>query len=470
MMVSCADCVICFPERARGERLRDACRLIASGTRPLPRRIALAHSATLRERRIWNDRAPAWLLNQAIDQMAKGRTCVVTANGINELGAPDSRSHPAQLTRVESFELSPSSHFWVAHSEVAGANLAAPEADYGRLAWGSHPSRDQARIRAEGEAVERFASGNIRSSDLTHESMTQLSGKVIDPRTVTNYRDCQIERSSSLRKFQSSDLRYWVRGRGSAGDPTWVLADLVYYPFAARGGVHCHTSSSGVAAGPTRSFADRNALRECCERDAVMRWWYGISNAYRIIDAFQSPFARAAHDFLRRQRISINVYDISTTLGTVIMAAAFGKGTTVITASCSIPVKAVERALEEVVVNVSTNDPTASDLEAIRPSEVQSPLDHLRYYSQPVEQAHLSELLSGTRSRSMAEVIAKIPEPCDHEIVFVDLPTTTMSQLYVSRCIFPGLIPLAFGWDSDPLGLEELAHLNDGPLQPHPFG
>lgn len=473
LFIDCADAVLCFPNGVEAEHLKDLVRLVASGARPLPRRVALSRSILSESRLIWGERCPQSLRTAALEAMNRDEPSLITSDAINKLGVPGTRSHPAQAIETYRVHLGPEVELWIAKAEVAGANLALPESDYGRLAWGCHPTEDGARLRAASEAVERFASGNIRKQDLLLASMASLDGRAIDPRSITGHSDAQIMRHPNLRKFSETDERYWVQGRMSDGERVWVLADLIYYPFSAAGGVHSQASSSGVAAGPTIDFADSNALREVCERDAVMRWWYGFTKPRRIDDAFSSQFSRSVRELFNRRNIDIRVFDISSEIAAVVMAVATGDDFTVLTASCGAPIAAIQRSLEEAVVFLTSGERIgqADRPQLMRPEQVRTPLDHVNYYANPIHQNSLKDRLQDTEVCAVHQCLDLIPDSHNFPAVFVDLHTTSASSLHVSRCIVPGMIPLTFGWDADPIGLEELSSLcGYDPLAPHPFG
>ena len=78
------------------------------------------------------------------------------------------------------------------------------------------------------------------------------------------------------------------------------------------------------------------------------------------------------------------------------------------------------------------------------------------------------------------ELLAPIGEP-----LTVDLSSPAIKPLHAARALVPGLIPISFGWDREPLGMPLLARprtaadgrllgsqldlTTAGPLTPHPF-
>ena len=83
-----------------------------------------------------------------------------------------------------------------------------------------------------------------------------------------------------------------------------------------------------------------------------------------------------------------------------------------------------------------------------------------------------SFILDGAQDRNQADMPTGEAILDDHTVI-VDLTGTNTSPLFVVRALIPGLIPITFGYHSEPLGLPSAAALAKagwgGPPPPHPF-
>lgn len=140
----------------------------------------------------------------------------------------------------------------------------------------------QARRAAIGEAVERYC-GNFVPDTLRKASYSDLrtaGDNAVDPEQLMLYSESQYAaRGFPFIPFTRDLEVYWALGRElSSGHPTWVPASLVYpnyfvdtLAFEPRTNF---VNLSGIAAGAGREDAERSALEEVIERDAVTVWWF----------------------------------------------------------------------------------------------------------------------------------------------------------------------------------------------------
>ena len=123
------------------------------------------------------------------------------------------------------------------------------------------------------------------------------------------------------------------------------------------------------------------------------------------------------------------------------------------------------------------------------PEAVRSPEDHLALHHHPDHAPAHEFLFAGEEVDSreiaapdepLAELLASVGEP-----LFVAYDAPVVRPFRVVRAIVPGLVPVSFGWDQEPLGLARLAapvRTRDGrelgrrldlreagPVLPHPF-
>jgi len=354
-------------------------------------------------------------------------------------------------------------------------NLRVPEPEAERRAWGMSTRHRDAKRKAVSEAIERFASGNVRSRDIIVSAPERLPGPYLDPRRIICFSEDQYERHPELRPFNEKDENCWVRASGPGGTEVFVLADLVYYPFARPGRgypqVFAPATSSGVACRRDATTAKIEAVWELVERDAVMVTWFGRHSRERVSRSSLPRTAQAILDTVERHGWATNLHNISQGELPSLLAVAMRRNELVLGAAAGPP----ERAAIKAAFEMSACLGQKSDSN-IRPEQVNSPLDHQLLYKQR-RYVKGAEFLTSSR----AEVpLTALPHADLHTILddsyFVRLPTARVARRQVWRCLSPRLIPITFGWDLEPLGLPRVIPLIQEagtslaqPLVPHPF-
>lgn len=196
------------------------------------------------------------------DHLVDARTGIVTALRPSRPGP-----YSSSLACVEA-EVSDTRVFapWRADPAAGGATLGDPGA---------------ARRAALGEAVERYC-GNAIPPDLprgTARDLRALGHRVVSPGALTLYSAAQYATPGFPFVPLHDDLTLdWTRGRDLVtGDPVLVPAAAVHLNGpGTRPGDPAPVSPpalAGIAAGETASAAQRAALEEVLERDAVTVWW-----------------------------------------------------------------------------------------------------------------------------------------------------------------------------------------------------
>lgn len=184
---------------------------------------------------------------------------------------------PAGLCRAQA-EVADSSRFSSWHCDDRSAGFA----------WDS--PRD-ACLAAAGEAVERYC-GNLVPAGLRRASFNELSAAgeaAVDPESLALFSDEQYaEQGFPFVPFTRELRALWTQGRSMVdGRPVWVPASLVWVTFftgaPTRQEPRTHgTPYAGIAAGPSRVWAETGALFELMERDALGLAWHGGASLPRV--------------------------------------------------------------------------------------------------------------------------------------------------------------------------------------------
>jgi len=186
----------------------------------------------------------------------------------------------------------------------------------------------RAEQAAIGEAVERYCGNRVPSGlrRAAYDDLVRAGASAIDPTTLVLYSDRQYDAAGFPFVRFTRDLQVaWTAGDDLfTGDPCWAPASLVYcnYHWGERAEREPLTNGliyAGIAAGPTREFAEASALEELIERDATEIWWHSgapargldVSGERRIVEAlttaaddpriryhfFEIPTGFDVHDF-----------------------------------------------------------------------------------------------------------------------------------------------------------------------------
>ncbi|WP_326631823.1 YcaO-like family protein [Nonomuraea fuscirosea] len=132
---------------------------------------------------------------------------------------------------------------------------------------------DRARQAAIGEAMERYC-GNAVPETLLRSAYRELEDPAVDPLRFALYSAQQYAAKGFpfVPMTREQEIE-WTAGQDLAtGQDVLVPASLVYLNYRRPPHTNFHVNA-GVAAGRSRAQAERSALLEVLERDAVTRWW-----------------------------------------------------------------------------------------------------------------------------------------------------------------------------------------------------
>ena len=184
-------------------------------------------------------------------------------------------------------------------AEVADARRFGPWA-VDLVAMGSaFNDQEQAKRAAIGEAVERYC-GNFIPKDLptaTYLDLVAAGERALNPEALVLYAPEQYRQPGFPFVPFTDDLAVlWVQARDLyTNEITWVPASVTYINyFTGPCALEPRTNFvmySGIAAGETREAAERSALAELIERDAVMLWWLGRGPAIGLDISDTPPLA-----------------------------------------------------------------------------------------------------------------------------------------------------------------------------------
>lgn len=339
----------------------------------------------------------------------------------------------------------------------------------------SKPSERQARVAALGEAVERYACGIYRNSDLIEATYQQLGENAIDPRSYPLGSDRDYERAAGhVVEFDPAARIRWTEVQSLTSPGSYLLpAAFIYLPY--RG---CSEKerlwrpiSTGLAAGATLTEAIVAGLYEIIERDSLVITWLNRLRVPTVDLAGLTGEAGRILDRLTARGVDVVCKWTTTDLGvpSVLIRALDPSGDPLVAFSTRAhldPEACIAGALAE--LEQSRN----AVREMLRKNPIcptdRAPVsmeDHFTYYAASDRLGRLEFLREGPRMRlPEASPIPTAGEELDRlvkhvhsagfEILYKDLTTADLSDvdIRVVRVVVPGLQPLTFGQDFMHLG------------------
>lgn len=388
----------------------------------------------------------------------EGRTWQVPVDRLDSLDASgEHRLGP--ITRViagGSFaaEGMPDIHFTIA--EVADANLARPAREIDRRTQGVG-SAELSELVARAEGAERFAiSGpGAGAAELRLAEAGELEG-AIAPSELFSFNARQLR---SHGPSDDSGERWWCAGETYAGERRWLPAELVFTGAVGEpAGTPLPGTSSGVAAHTDRMQARNSALGELIERDAFM--WTWIQQLSReLVDPAGLPADVAAWSAaLASNGWTARWVNLTLETQPAILCCLTHAQRGLVLGASSRPdaAAALRRATLEALVLALRFRPRGG--EAVDPRQAHSPVDHLQLHMDPTRELDHGFLYSSNERIDLAEIIPAADPVAALDVlgiepVFVDLDSDRTQPFHVVRAAAPGLIPLSFGWDREPLGM-----------------
>ncbi|MFC4034422.1 YcaO-like family protein [Streptomyces polygonati] len=333
-----------------------------------------------------------------------------------------------------------------------------------------------AEAKCQAEGAERFAAGDVPADDLLLASARDLSGPWLDPRSIIDYAPPQRDRLG-LDTFDPAGPEWWVRGEDRSG-PVWIPAALVFFPFTRVPSwlSPSAVSSNGVAAYPTHDGARHRAWLELVERDAFQRARFTgpARPPSRIRRSSLRGEARELMDHLAGLASAhALVLPSPTGVPVVLVRADTARAVALGAAAADDLESAVAKAATEAILQ--TRHPIELDIDV---TEVFRPPDHAGLYNQPRWRPKLDWMTEGPELDLDAFPFPSptdAPGPIGEHACWYTFPSGG-PDLHVVRVLDPELIPLTFGYDSDPTARDDVRTLlrdagfgDDEPLDPHAF-
>ncbi len=355
-----------------------------------------------------------------------------------------------------------------------------PDARHSR---GSAAEPELAALKARAEAAERYVLEDPGCLPLVRGRASELPG-AIAPQAIVAYSARQLAARGGPAGDEDPQL-LWAPVRTAAGAPRLAPAGAVL--LACDGPTGVALSSSGAAAHTDPARARELALAELIERDAFMRTWLGHVSRELVERASLPAGVQALLQAVEARGVRAALVNISLESWPVILCVLHGDRRLVLGAACRRSSADAASAAAEEAASALRLAPLP-ELAPIVPAAVRTPLDHFRLYQQRERIAEAAFLWSSPEHIALAQV----PEPdADASDLLAAVGETSFAELHdrrvrpfvVVRAVLPGLVPITFGHDREPLGLARLREplrtadgrsidgfpMLERAMMPHPF-
>lgn len=411
--------------------------------------------------------------------------------------APLERGPLPDLTPLELVhpQVGPLLSLYSDYSRATFAYAAAQLAAYSsrQAVWGGGRTANyrKARLVAALEALERQAGLHVQDDRRrVQATWAELGDEALDPRRLGLYAPEQYRRPGfPCRPFDPERPYTWVEGFSfTAQRPLWVEESAAFY----RAATLVVGTSSGCAVGRSLEEATAYATLELFERDAAMRWWYGVEPVPRLGLSSLGGLSRTALALLDRldalgYRLHLfaagRLGDIPALVAVAESCRAGGGGHTLCASAARFTwAGACEQALFELLSLVELARSLTPDERrraahlAHHPEDVTDITDHLLAHWPPSARPRFEPLLhvgngeqpppGGHPPSTFGELVVLL-ERHGLELIAVDQTTPVLRRLGLRcvRALVPGLIPIHYG-----AGLERYHLLpRRRTAWPHPF-
>jgi thiazole/oxazole-forming peptide maturase SagD family component len=313
------------------------------------------------------------------------------------------------------------------------------------------PSYADAIFKAVIEGYERWMSGQVRTDfyGSAQELKNWVNPQLFFPLTKEQTEKCGVT------QFLETLSINWTIGKKSDNSNVFVPSDIVYYGQKTGKNRIYFGHSSGIAAYSSLAEAQKRALVELIERDALMRNWYS-RKAPDIIDESILPIhAKKRIEYWKGQGRRAIFLKMPSKYGwvieTIIVSDEYpffvsGAAATIDKNAISATIyKSLQEA--EYSLLLCKNFPDESEID---PKSVSTPTDHGKIYHIKKYAKTLEWLWGGRRIFDFGDFpLFSIDELlATTDAITVDLSEGRESDLAVVRVLSPKLVPINFGFDS----------------------
>jgi ribosomal protein S12 methylthiotransferase accessory factor len=359
--------------------------------------------------------------------------------------------------------------FHLAKAEILWEN------DLQSVGWGRDGDRERAQWKAIGEAIERYC--YAQPLDFVYARAAQLPD-YLNPECFVRYTSAQFKNAGfPFKRFDPASWRYWALAQSVlSGKKTLAAADLVCDPSVFDPGYRARlltsATTSGCAAAEGLNLAILRATLELIERDAFMRHWFAQRPGHCIDPSSLPPAIRTRLEALADLGCDVGLQWLG--MGSHPTWLAWARHAerhfTSVGTACGLEAEqSLETALNELETQArarALNPPS----EPMLACEVRTPADHAALYAslghfggadalwRPAGSARRFDEAAAAFETTACALYEKLGRSGSAPY-WIDLSRPEASSvlgrvIHVVRVLAPNLIPMAFGFGRQPLGMD----------------
>ena len=376
-------------------------------------------------------------------------------------------------------------------------------------------NRDNSRIKAFGEFIERYCSSLKNRQQIeniifdSYDNLTESEIYCLYPSDLMPFDEHQYENPDFIiSKYNTATPISWVKGKNlTCNKECWIPAQKVFlnYPYAEGEKLHIYSLSTGLACGSSFEHAAVGGILEVIERDSFMLTWLLKRPGVKIeMDSIRNGDLRALYSHICKYLTGedrLHIYDISKTNGvyTILtfirndLPSAYGL---LISAASHIdPEIALLKSLEELCQcqrfaysNLFKDE--KKEIQNFTKQDITDLHKHFFYYSSSKHNSNIDFISSTRESINLSEMVnfAKSGDKETLEYLIqllkkngmhVYVADITMPEFYESgfkviKAIIPGYIDLEWShhvrqFNYSRLKMYQRKYNVDINLEPHPF-
>lgn len=318
-------------------------------------------------------------------------------------------------------------------------------------------SYEHAVFKANIEAYERKISGCAKVDFIgTAMELEKNSKNWLNPNDYVPLEIGQCE-MNNINRFHNRLEIEWTKGYSyESGDDIYIPTDIVFYGHQHYKNTIYYGCSSGVAADFNEIGAEKRALTELIERDAIMRCWYKKESPRILDDSVLPLHVKKERNYWRKSEREIYILKMNSNYGNVYLAVIVSNQYPCFvcgSAACLTNEKediqrTVYKALQEAEYCLYSilEKP---DYDLIKPESVWYPNDHGKLYHQKKYKDSIRWLWSGEITHQLCE------DECvwEYELLKKELRVCKAAlidsgPLDVVRVLSPKLVPISFGYNN----------------------
>lgn len=319
--------------------------------------------------------------------------------------------------------------------------------DSSKFAGATSTSSANAIFKASIEGYERFRSTQPRIDFFG--SAQQLNAPYLHPKDIAPLTDEQATQSGLIPFSVNHPINWTIGKRYHDNMCVYVPTDIAYYHGYNDACRIYFSHSSGVAAYTNYEEAQKRALTELIERDALMYTWYTHKSPNIIhFDALPTHIQHRIMHWKNQNR-RVYVLHLKSDYALVIHIIIIGNEYPYLTSGAAASIEndlanTVNKAMQEAEYSLLLGLQEAN-VKVPKPNEVHTPLDHGHFYQTIERLKSLEWLWSGTVTQSLIQHRYSVHELMTHlNIVTVDFSEDNF-PIKVVRVFAPSLIPISFG-------------------------